>query len=146
MVSLAMPTKSQDHAVLEKCNLGIDPDTFISEAIDIEEIKDFLLRRPLGILVLVTSERAEYKIFCMNALRLHYCQITESLYEIVGNDSWQHSLASIKYYDFIPHERWKELDTLKSQICSHLTSVLLEGGKVNFVRKTKYFYAVSMKA
>lgn len=145
MVSLAMPTKSQDHEVLEKCSVEIDPDMFISEAVDVEEVKDFLLRRPLGVLVLVISEGNEYKIFCMNALRLHYCQISESLFEIVDNDSWPHYLASIKYYNFIPHERWKELDTLKGQICSHLTSVLLEGGKVNFVRKTKYFYAISMK-
>lgn len=142
----ATPKKSQDSVVLEKCTLIIDfEDITAASPVDVEEIKYFLRERPLGILVLVTNEyKNNYKVFCMNSLRLHYCPIGENLYEVVDANSWPHSLGDVKYYNFIPHDCWAGLDCLKSQLCSHLTSLLLDSGKVVYARSTRYFYQVSI--
>lgn len=139
------PKKSQDPMVLEKCAMVIDLEDFTAVSVDLEEVKDLLRKRPQGILVLITNEyKNNYKIFCMNTLRLHFCQITENLYEVVNSNSWSHSLDSIAYYNFIPHDCWAELDALKNKICAHLTGQLLDAGKVVYSRGTKYFYEVSI--
>lgn len=134
-------------ALLKESEVKNDLGTLFAGSIDIKEIKDFLLKRPLGFLVLITNDvpEGEYKIFCMNSLRLHYCQTEGRFYEVVDGDSLAHSLDSIKYYDFIPHDNWAEVDTLKKHVCSHLTDVLVDSGRVKFTRKTRYFYGVSMR-
>lgn len=137
---------SQNPVVLGKCifNIGIEELT-IAE-VNVEEIKDFLLHRPLGILVLITCEyKNKYKFFCLSSFHLHYCSFSESLYEVVSHmKAWPHPLHCVRCYNFIPYDRAAELDELSGQIRSHLTSLLLESGVVVYSRGMKSFYEVSI--
>lgn len=139
------PKKSQDQFVLENFSEVINLAKSIQTPVEREEILDIARKNPLGVLVLITSESPnQFKIICMNSVRLHYCAIDDSLHEVEGANSWPHYLDDIKYFNFAPNESWKELDTLKKLACSHLASILLEDKMVVLTRSTNYFYQVSM--
>jgi hypothetical protein len=145
MKCLAIPKKSLNSVVLDMSTLIIDlADFTAASSVDVEEIKDFLRKNPLGIFVLITNEyKNNYKVFCMNSLRLHYCPIEENLYEVVNTKVWPHYLGNVKFYSFVPHSCWEDLDILKHELCSHLVSLLIDSGKFAYINSSYYFHQVA---
>jgi hypothetical protein len=139
------PTKSLNSVVLDMSTLIIDlADFTAASSVDVEEVKDFLRKHPLGIFVLITNDyKNNYKIFCMNSLRLHYCTIEESLYEVVNTKAWPHYLGNVKYYSFVPLDCWESLDILKYELSSHLASLLIDSGKFAHINSNYYFHQIA---
>lgn len=135
------PKMSLNSVVQSICNFTIELTDLNTKYVVPSEIEDIVRSRLSGFLVVITCEKPSvYKVFCFNSWRLHCCPMSDSLYEIDGNSAWSHSLDTICYYMFIPHDSWAELDALKRDVCSHLTSKLLENENAEHTRFAFYFH------
>lgn len=142
MMLLDKPKKSQNKEILSFW--GAEPISLagLAEPFDVEHVKDIAKNRLQGILLIVVEDyKNKFKIYCLNALALHYCEIDDCLIELGGNSHsvWKHRLGNIRYFDFLPCKNPVDTDLLKHEACSHFSSLLLNAG-FNFVRQTRYFF------
>ncbi|MCJ8170783.1 hypothetical protein [Atopomonas sediminilitoris] len=152
---MALPTTprlSTDPLIAGLVSTAVNKHEVFSENINHTELLEIVQNQPHGVLMFVYKHsKSEYKIYCANALRLHYCKIKDCLAEIYVQDykdgssaqAWAQHLTHIKYYKFLPCDLSVDIERIKDQVCSHITKTLLDSMSIDSetCRSTTYFYS-----